>query len=230
MPRDVFARWVATQLRGPQLDQSPGHWVRSHRDGWVNVFSRVAGPDTVLELPALVITRWEFLGCLYRGNTGAAGTLDAVTFAKRFLERVNPRYAQLHNLAGRTNSQPNQSDIYEMLRNRVLHGLHPAAVESAVGDGVVAWWIGPSETGGPHLEVDAQGKLHLNGQRFWRELIEAMSLFADLLDEDNEIGSDVAEERAPQARWLRAFWARYTPHGQKPSSWLARGHAYGIPA
>jgi hypothetical protein len=229
---DEYANWVATQIKGAELSETPGDWTRRQIPGWRNVFAKIVEADAVLELPALVVSRWEYLGSLYRGHTGErTGCEEAVAFSTRFLERVNPLYRGVHNLTGRPVQQANQSDIFMMIRNKPLHGANPAAVQAADGSGVVAWWIGAGDTGHTHLAVDPAGKLNVNGTKLYEELLDAMTLFADYLDTNTEKGgADTITNHLPQDRWLRAAWARFKPHGHPGAAWLTRGLAHGIPA
>jgi hypothetical protein len=228
---DAYARWVARQIWGDQLTRPPAQSVRVHADGWLDAFEGMLDAGGVLEVPALVITRWEFLGGLYRGNTEFNNARDAAAFARRFLNKVNPNYDHLHNLADPKVKPPHsQCDVHKMLRNNPLHGFTPAAIESADGSGVIAWWVAPDETGGEHLVVDDQGKLHVNGRRLCHELKQAMLLFAELLDADNDAEpQDLLGTHRPQERWLRSFWARFQPHGHDHASWMTRGQQHGIP-
>lgn len=124
---DFYADWVRDQL----LNESPPQWVRKHRDGWRNVLQGVVAASGVFEVPALVISRWEFLGSLFRGNaTEDTGCRDAVAYTAKFLTHVNPLYAGVHNLVGRANQQINQSDIFMMYRNKPFHGVHSLASTS----------------------------------------------------------------------------------------------------
>jgi len=212
---DEYATWVATQLKGARLTDTPGDWTRRQIPGWRNVFAKIVEASAVLELPALVVSRWEYLGSLYRGHTGErTGCEDAVAFSTRFLEQVNPLYRGVHNLTGRTVQQANQSDIFMMIRS-----------------GVVAWWIEAGDTGGTHLAVDPAGKLNVNGTKLYEELLDAMQLFADYLDQNTEKGgADTITNHLPQERWLRAAWARFKPHGHPGATWMTRGLAHGVPA
>ncbi len=186
----------------------------------------------MLELPAIVVSRWEYLGSLYRGHTGErTGCEEATAFSTRFLEQVNPLYKSAHNLAGRAVQQANQSDLFMAIRNKSLHGANPPAIEAANGSGVVGWSIGTSDTGGTHLAVDSLGMLHVNGARLCEELLDAMKLFADYLDENVEKGGTHAiTKHLPRDRWLRAAWARFKPHGHAGAAWMTAGIAHGIPA
>jgi hypothetical protein len=229
---DEYATWVATQIKGVGLDETPGDWTRRHIPAWREVFTKIIDASLVLELPALVVSRWEYLGSLYRGHTGErTGCEEAVAFSTRFLEPVNPLYRSAHNLAGRPVQQANQSDIFMAIRNKPLHGASPPAIEAVNGSGVVTWSIGPSDTGGTHLTVDALGKFHLNGAKLCDELLDGMKLFADYLDANTEKGGkDAITNHLPQARWLRAAWARFKPHGHAGAAWMIRGVEHGIPA
>jgi hypothetical protein len=229
---DEYATWVATQLKGPGLDETPGDWTRRHIPAWREVFAKIVAADAVLELPGLVVSRWEYLGSLYRGHTGErTGCEEAVAFSTRFLEHVNPLYRGVHNLTGRNAQQANQSDIYMMIRNKPLHGASPAAIQAADGSGVVTWWIAAGDTGGTHLAIDPTGRLHVNGTKLYEELLEAMKLFADYLDQNTKekAGGDAITNHLPQERWLRAAWARFKPHGHPGATWMARGIEHGIP-
>lgn len=231
LSHDVYAAWVATQIFGDNLDETPGGWLRKHRDGWHNVFSGIVQASGVLELPALVISRWEFLGSLYRGNIDSTGCLDAVVFAKRFLERVNHQYSQVHNLTGRPNQQLNQSDMFMMIRNKPLHGANPAGIETDAADGVATWRIGPGPTGHTHLALDQQGSLHVDGTQLYEELLDAMTLFAEYLDQNTERqGDQIIGNHLPACRWNRAFWGRFKPHAKDNlAAWMMRGVQHGIP-
>jgi hypothetical protein len=226
-----YAWWVITQLRGEDLKVTPGEMVRRHAAGWRDVFAGIVAASAVLELPALVVSRWEYLGSLHRGNVSdQTNAVDAIAFADRFLVPVNPQYQLVHNVAGRATNNPNQSDFYMMLRNKTLHGANPAAIHATDGSGVVAWWIGPHDTGATHLAVDADGKLNVNGTALYEELLAAMRLYADYLDANTEQGGPGAlSQHLPQERWLRAAWARFKPHGQAWAEWLVHGQSYGVP-
>jgi hypothetical protein len=230
-PHDAYERWVLTQIRGEARNETPGEWIRKHGAGWRNVFSGIVSANAVLELPALVVSRWEYLGSLYRGHVEeTTGCLDAVAFARRFLEPLDANYRNVHNLAGRPNQQPNQSDIFMMVRNKPLHGANPAGVASADGTGVVGWRIGAADTGNTHLTVDSSGNLHINGTKLYEQLCEAMLLFAGYLDANTEQGGpDTLSTHRPQERWLRAAWARFRPHGIGAAAWMARGIPHSIP-
>lgn len=225
-PHKDYAWWVATQLQGEDLKVTPGEMVRRQAGGWRNVFAGIVAASAVLELPALVVGRWEYLGSLYRGNiSDRTNAVDAAAFSDRFLTVVNPQYRHVHNVAGRSNNQPNQSDFYMMIRNKTLHGANPAAIHVGNAHGVVAWWIGPHDTGAPHLEVDPAGKLNVNGTKLYEELLDGMALYADYLDASaDRLGTNYS----PQERWLRGAWARFQPHGQDWADWLALGQPYGV--
>ncbi len=220
-----YAWWVITQLRGEDLRVTPGEMVRRHAAGWRNVFAGIVAASAVLELPALVVSRWEYLGSLYRGNINdVTNYTDAMAFSDRFLAEVNGLYRQVHTVSGR---QP--SDVFTMIRNKPLHGANPAAIEAADGSGVIGWWIAPGDTGGTHLAVDPLGKLHINGTQLYEELLSAMGLLADYLDANTERGGPgTLSQHLPQERWLRAAWARFKPHGQAWADWLVHGQPYGI--
>lgn len=86
-------------------------------------------------------------------------------------------------------------------------------------------------TGGVHLQLNADGNVHLNGAQLVEELLSSMTLFADHLDQNVQTnGDDIMEARLPVERWLRAHWARYKPHGADLPAWMALGTARGIPA
>ncbi len=229
---DFYSDWVMRQIRGEALDETPARWLEKHGAGWRGVFAGMLQAGGVLEVPALVISRWELLGSLYRGNIGRTGSLDAIVFARRFLEPVNPRYSKVHNIVGRQNQEDNQSDIFMMARNKPLHGANPAGIETEDGSGIAGWLIGPGPTGGRHLELDQNGNLHFDGAELFEELLEGMTLFASYLDENTEReGDSTFGNHLPQERWLRAFWARFKPHARDNlQSWMLHGARHGVPA
>lgn len=217
-----YATYVKNQISEP--NEQPGNWIRKHRDGWRNVFAaHLGGSATVHELVALVVSRWEYLGGLYRGNTSENTTQqDAKAFADRFLVQVNPLYAGVHDL---TNRRTGGSEIFTMLRNKPLHGANPAGLLTAGGQIVVGWLIGAHDTGHPHLEVSV-GSLHIHGDKFSEELLEGMSLYADYLDNNNDA---LTTPHLPQGRFLRAAWARFRPHYLAEVDWMQLGGQHGIP-
>src|SRR5688572_29880221 len=106
---DSYADWVQKQIFGENLTDTPSDWMNRHRDGWREVLSGVVKASGVFEVPALVISRWEFLGALYRGNIDGTKCQDAVAYATKFLGQVNPSYAGVHNYVGRAQQNANQS-------------------------------------------------------------------------------------------------------------------------
>jgi hypothetical protein len=195
------------------------------------VLGGIVNAGGLFETIALTISRWEFLGSLYRGNIRRTGPRDAMAFARRFLEPANALYANVHNLAGRKNRQPNQSDIFTMARDKPLHGANPAAIELENGTGIVTWMMGPGPTGHDHLQVDQFRALHVDATKLYEELLVAMTLFAEYLDQNQErVAGNVIGNHLPQERWLRAAWARFKPHGRGSLvDWMRHGVQYGVP-
>jgi len=226
-PHKDYAWWVIRQLQGDDRTVTPSEMVRRHADGWRDVFNRFVAAGAPIELPALVVSRWEYLGSLYLGSVeNRTDVAEAVAFCDRFLTQVNGQYQHVHNLAGRVAPPPGRSDFFTMFRNKPLHGLNPAPIHAADGSGVVAWWIGTGITDAAHLTVDPFGKLHLNEALLSIELVDVMKLYADYLDANTDwLGGNYL----PQERWLRAGWARFRPHEQPWPDWLALGQPYGVP-
>jgi hypothetical protein len=238
---EVYAGWVKRVLAGDDGQLTPGQWLRDHRSGWRDLIHVMADKGSAYEAASLVISRWEFLGGLYRGNIGGTGCEDAVVFADRFLQPTK-LYHDAHNLINRQNQDPKQSDIFMMLRNKPLHGFAPAGIEAVdPNKGVVAWMLGAGVAPGNHLSVDADTNLHVNTKQFADDLYDAMGRFADYLDLNiNDPASDkrVIGHHLPRERWLRAHWARYMPHTKRSKdelpatliAWMMRGAKdHGIP-
>ena len=229
---DYYANWVQKQIFNESLTETPSDWMKRHRDGWKDVFAGIVRASGVFEVPALIISRWEFFGALYRGNLEQSGCRDAVAYAKKFLTQVNPLYAGVHNYGHRQNQNANQSDMFMMFRNKPFHGVHPAGMNMHDNSGVLGWLVDLKPTGGTHLGLDGNGNVHLDGSKLIDEFLDSMTLFAGYLNVDridaNEF--DLVEAKTPKERWLRAHWARYMPHGGDDAQWIRLGNARGIPA
>ena len=229
---DDYADWVQKQIFGDKLTDTPSEWMKRHRDGWVNVFAGIVKASGVFEVPALIISRWEFLGALYRGNLWTSDCRDAVAYATKFLTQVNPLYAGVHNYGNRPIQNANQSDMFMMFRNKPFHGVHPAGINMHDDSGVLAWLVDLKPTGGTHLGLDRSGSVHLDGAKLIDEFLDSMTIYAAYLNVDrtdsNEV--DLVDARTPKERWLRAHWARYKPHGGDDARWGALGSARGIPS
>jgi hypothetical protein len=229
---DFYADWVQKQILGDDLKGTPSGWIDKHRDGWRAVLAGVVNASGVFEVPALVISRWEFLGGLYRGNTTVkTDGQDAIAYAGRFLTQVNPDYAGVHNYGHRPNQNANQSDLFSMFRNKPLHGVHPAGINMHDNSGVLGWLVDLKPTGGTHLTL-VGNNVHIDGSRLISEFLDSMTSFSDYLNVDRTDNQDVdlLEVKTPQERWLRAHWARYCPHGWNLGQWMTLGLARGIPA
>jgi len=224
--------------------------MRVHAAGWRNVLrdsywagvpseKRTVGASGggLFEVTAIVISRWEFLGGLYCGETGERTDVrHAAAYARRFL----PKYAHTHNMSGDSSATDDTCELFSMLRNKPLHGFTPAGVATNDKKGVVAWNVGANAThlslAGPGIQVDCLTLIE--------DLCKSMEDYAVVLDHDMEpaaIGSNtnlVVDPRSPRKRWLRAFWARFRPIGFEDPNGAIKGHeawmklgesSYGIP-
>jgi hypothetical protein len=236
-----YAEFVRAQVKS----LTPGDSMRAHAAGWRNVLDDIyrAGknpnaPGGLFEVTAIVVSRWEFLGGLYSGETEKTDVKHAAAYARRFL----PKYNHTHNLSGQPNPSDDTCELFAMLRNKPLHGFTPAGVFANSRTGVVTWAIGASTT---HLALVPAG-IQVDCLTLAEDLCKSMEDFATVLDQNTEamvVGSKttlVADPRPPRDRWIRAFWARFCPIGFVDTSgggmkghevWMKLGEgAYGIPA
>jgi len=217
----------ASFARDEIMLRTPSASMREHAAGWRNVLPDIyrAGknpiaPGGIFEVTALVISRWEFLGGLYCGETTKTDVKHAVAFARRFL----PKYDHVHNLSGASNRALDQSEFFGMLRNKPLHGFTPAGVLTHDGQGVMGWGMGSTST---HLAVVSGGVL-VDCLQLAEDLCKSMDDFADVLDKNTETRPD--DSRSPCDRWKRAFWARFCPIGKGRAEWMTLGEeSFGIP-
>ncbi len=217
----------ASFARDEIMLRTPPTSMREHAAGWRNVLPDIyragknpSAPGGIFEVTALVISRWEFLGGLYCGETMKTDAKHAVAFARRFL----PKYDHVHNLSGDPSLALYQSEFFGMLRNKPLHGFTPAGVLTYDGQGVMGWGTGSTTT---HLAVVPGGVL-VDCLELAEDLCKAMEDFADVLDTDAE--TVPKDNRRPCDRWKRAFWARFCPIGKGRAAWMTLGEgSYGIP-
>jgi hypothetical protein len=228
MDLNRFARWAAKEIRL----LTPSGWIREYRKRWGKLFPAMLDADGLFETNAYVVSRWEFLGGLYRGNVEMnTDCTDAVAFAKKFLEGVNSKYKDVHNLVGRTHQNQNQSDMFMMIRNRPFHAADPAAILVGKGRSVAVWRMAYDDPKVKHLSLDRRRRLHVNARKLYTELLDATELFAKYLDAN----TDKIQGLLPQDRYMRAAWARHRPHAGKKNpnakSWMQLGEKrYGIPS
>jgi hypothetical protein len=152
-----------------------------------------------------------------------------MAFCRRFLEALNPRYAVVHDLTA--HGRKTSSDIFTTFRVRPPTGNHSAGVLTLDGKAVATWCVDAQVSTDNHLALDAQGVLHIAGPQLLLELLEATDLFADYLDDNLDLdGADILDRsNTPQARLIRAAWARFKPQRMAKSTWLALGTKHGVP-
>ncbi len=248
MPKPVadYARFVCDEV----FKRTPGNSMREHAAGWRNVLRDIywagvskekqvpgASGGGLFEVTAIVISRWEFLGGLYCGETEKTDVKHAAAYARRFL----PQYNNVHNLSHDPNCSDDICEFFGMLRNKPLHGFTPAGVFTHDKKGVMAWNLGASVT---HLTLAPQGVL-VDCLTLAEDLCKSMEDFSLVLDRDSEpaaVGTNttlIVDHRSPGKRWIRAFWARFCPIGFKDTTgagmagheaWMKFGETgYGIP-
>jgi hypothetical protein len=205
---------------------TPDQRTREWAGGWRKTFEALANVNAVFDLAGLVIARWEFLGGLYLGTIEDTNVKDALAYARAFLQGVNSNYANVEQLVDRSQTH-DRLDIYQMLRNKTLHGMNPAGIATDDGAGVVTWWIGTSGIAKEHhLIVDSDGGLHVDCTMLFEELLTSVTDFAAYL----EVNGAGKEGLMPQARWRRGFWARFCPKSMKGPEWLAKSVLRGVDA
>ena len=191
---------------------------------WERTMRAIADADGIFELISLICARWEFLGSLYRGNTDKTNYKDAIYYTSKFLVPINAHYNKIHNISGRQNAR---SDFFTMFRNKPLHGGTPAAVTRKGEGDIVSWNIGfDKETHTYHLQI-REGRMHINGNIFLEEFISSLRGFADYLKENTQILD--LDGHQPEARFKRAFWARFEPLHYSHNDWMSEGYKRGIP-
>jgi hypothetical protein len=124
-----------------------------------------------------------------------------------------------------------------MVRNKALHGADPAPILDDAGVSVAAWQMGISLADSDHLGVDDLVRIHLSATLFRRELLAGVEGYEKYLRDNMErSGPKILENHLPRERFLRAAWARFTPHvkdknkrRQAERKWMALGATLGIP-
>src|SRR5438874_2450043 len=110
MKSNAYADWV----RGEVMNLSPTQATTGWMSNWSRALEGLLSASAIFEAVSLVISRWEFLGSLYRGNDGKTGVDDVRAYTKRFLEPIQGRYRDIHDLA---RDDKGNSDFYSILRD-----------------------------------------------------------------------------------------------------------------
>jgi hypothetical protein len=198
---------------------------------WGKAWNALEAVDSYFELVALVAARWECLGGLYLGTASGRSDCDeAVAYVARFVEPIQPRYADLHDV---TLQQQKGSDFFTMFRNKPFHGVSPVPTAFHGDREVVGWAMGTRNEipTADHLTIDARGNVVVNCTMVRDEMLSSMSAFADYLDANVAVAADVKvkDARTPHARMQRAFWWQNKPR-HYAGDWMKEGIALGIPA
>jgi hypothetical protein len=194
--------------------------MRGWADTWATSLGRLIEVGAGYELCSLVTARWEFLGSLLTGYARRrSDRTQALAYARRFLEKRNPRYGARHPAVS---VKATVADLlFRMLRNGSLHGFTPSPVFDPLTDQCVTWWATATGLKATHLQF-AETALHVDGQTLRDELVESMRDFATYLEanQKTERGTRPRDDfrigcwwrLAPQVpRDFEPFWPVETP-------------------
>src|SRR5689334_17900607 len=100
----------AESVRKEVFMRTPGSSMREHAAGWRHVLRDIywagvpkdkdndckapagAAGGGLFEVTSIVVSRWEFLGGLYCGETCKTDVKHAAAYARRFLPQYNPTH------------------------------------------------------------------------------------------------------------------------------------------
>ena len=143
MPLADYAAFARSQF----MNLSPGDAKRSYANGWRGVLHDIyraggnaASPGGLFEAASIVVSRWEFLGALYSGETQHdTKARHAALYAKRFL----PQYANVHNLSGDPNCQTDA--LYRRAGDQAKAHEHLTTATTMYREMGMAFWLEKAE-------------------------------------------------------------------------------------
>jgi hypothetical protein len=226
MKLEDYLKWAA---RVVLEDHTPGDLVRLWAMQWGRTLAAMNAAHGYFEILSITFARWEFFGGLYEGVTGDSDHRQASAYCRRFVEPIQPRYGDLHDVAERGGNHPTKPDFISMFRDNPFHGMSLIPCMGRDEGHLVGWLVGTAGGIPPerHLVIDATGNININCGLVVLEMLASMQSFARYLDEN----TDRLDERVPGARLQRAFWARQRPvHFRgEPDIWMKKGYSRGVP-
>lgn len=206
MIKHVYIGWAYKEL----MRDKPS--IRVMHDwfiNWKNTLVAINNVHGIFEVPAIVFSKCEFLGSLYRGNTEETNWEDFKLFLDRFFKS---KYKSLHRI---TENKNKNSEAYTVFRNRVLHSGQPAGISQ--GDEIIGWWMGyGGELRKKHLMIDYNGNLNIHCRLLVEDFLEAIKKYALYLKQDRSL----LNNKKPTKRWREAFWATFRPLYYDRTTWM----------
>jgi len=221
MPIQEYIQWAKNETA--TLSRSPDQTVEKWRQKWVADFQPMVDKDAIFELASLIVARWEFLGCLYKGYAHKTSNQDqAAAYAKAFLEPVNRAYGATHSKL--LPQLPIARILFEMLRNKSLHGYTPSGVYDAVAGDAIVWRCVSKGDSASHLTFvrppgwTVDNALFVDGETFLGEFDKSLAAFVAHLQAN-------AGGTAHQS-FKQGFWWKLHPKdndSNKYTSWATDG-------
>lgn len=176
---------------------------------WTKTLVAINKVHGIFEITAIVFSRCEFLGSLYRGNTDKSHKGDFKLYLNRFFK---PEYKKLHKI---TSNKDSNSEIYTIFRHKILHSGQPVGIQD--GDEIIGWYMGyGSYLKQHHLRIDDQGNLNINCRLLVEDFLESIQKYAAYLQRDRGI----LNNKKPSSRWYEAFWATFCPLYCDKNEWM----------
>ena len=177
---------------------------------WKRSLFALRKEKAIFEIVAIVFSKCEFLGLLYKGNAAKSDFKDFKSFLDNFFDN---KYKKLHNVSGRREMN---SEIYSMFRNKILHSGQPVGIK--VGKKIIGWWLGYGNTVRKyHFKIDSKGNLNIHCGMLVSDFLKAMKKYSSYLKSDRDCS---VKNKIPSARFYESFWATFCPLYYDKGQWM----------